>query len=179
MKNIRLGELLSKDTDEIDRVFFFFKHAKPVSWCGKIKPKQPSIMDLSYKEVAHIRMSAEKNNYQDIFSIVYNLSDKGILRLRIKEFFPSLNWIKKELDGIANAEKRLTGDIDPKLEQAGVKELERFGHLNALFTISRMFQNCPPFEVEKWPYKRVFSYLYKIHVDNEIEKNYQKIIYGN
>ena len=170
MENIKVGKYIVLNESEKMKYDVLFEHVRPSdTLLGK---KAVPLMNMTYGEVSFIQHKV--SDVQLVFEKIWGIDRHKFLDLKVADFFPCVNWVKEQLKALAEANKKLETEADPKMEEAGIKELERFGSLNALISIAKDY-GVTPQEVETWKYSFVFTLLYHSVISSTIERNYSKI----
>lgn len=85
-------------------------------------------------------------------------------------------WVKKEQEFISMLEEvNLSSEIDPKLEAAGIREMDQFLGWNTVRGLAKEFGK-DPYTVKQWEYSKVYLFMKMDAVSAKIDKQYQKII---
>lgn len=195
MKNITIKKLFSLPSDQFNEYVELFEMVKPIdyinTWPDELEDpfRCKGLRSLTVGEVIEIKMKLHKDVARCI-EIAFGIKKERVHSLRVKSFFPALNFIKKEIKDIIESEaKFLKGQEDADLKQAGVDRLNVFGDMNMFFGLMKDFplvfsedqlkSNKPinPFaSLEKIQYSIVFAYLYHQRISNEVQKKYSEII---
>jgi len=121
-------------------------------------------------------------NFEGLIIRMFKERGKNVFHYELEsvpnnQFIYFLCWIKSELEEIANIEKKYltTEDVDTDLIAAGIRDLDKFGNLNILDSLSG--GDLTKYEaIKKLPYSLVFDKQYKTNVENQINKKHQKIL---
>jgi len=172
MDNIRIEELFKLPQHTQERYANLLKYLAPkAKLCGK---DGRQLGDLTYAEVAKIKRLANDQDPLNVLAIVFNVSEPEILKVRCMEFFAALNWVQLELHILQEREKLLTEDVDPDLEEAGVKRLDVFKEFNVLIPLSKEY-SLPPETIADWQYSTIFTILYHAKITNDIQRRHMEI----
>lgn len=173
LQKISTFKLFQLQTSEFEKYHIVLKHLNPIPDVIPMKNKIESITDLTFGEVASIKMLLAEPNYNnlvEIYKIIFGLED--LITVDVVQFYHSINWIKNELEDIYNREvENLTSTPDSKLKDAGIEDLNIFGELNTLIMLGEKFSKSPQ-EIENWNYNLVFSLTLHQKISNDINKRY-------
>jgi len=176
LRNITIKRLLKLPQTEFEKYQSVLKFLKPKPFIKK--NKAIPIEDLTFGQVLMIRNNLQNPTSKKIsyiFATVFKMSERKLLRVKVVDFFHGLNWLQEQMKTLYEKEKVLNVSTDPKLERAGIKDLNKFGELNTLISIAERFSIAPQV-VETWSYSLVFALIYHSKVSNEINKRYSEIL---
>ncbi len=198
MDNIRLYRFLLLEEAVQNRYFNVFQFIAPVGIIPRLfllwqfgNLKAEKLQQLSFGEIIMLKKYATGNDYEKIFQIVFGISESQLLRVRVKDFFQALNWIKNELEILVEREKLLNSEPDPKMMEAGIERLEVFREMNLLIGLMKDYGLPPtperslfssaedynPLDLyAEWRYSTVFTLLYQAKISNDIDRNYAEIM---
>ncbi|GLB53039.1 hypothetical protein NBRC110019_20790 [Neptunitalea chrysea] len=138
----------------------------------KILPLQQDFWQVSYETVVLLREAVQEMQLEEVFQLVYGISEKEFLKLELFNAFACYQWITDQLVEMATIEQNCLGG-EPTLDEknAGVEELGQFGYANNLDTLAGG-------DILKYdaillkPYAIVFRKLYMEKVKQDIHKKY-------
>jgi hypothetical protein len=177
MINLKVKKLFSLPAERFNEYYNVLHHLypKPLKKYQKVQ----SLTELTFGEVATIKMDIQKpsiENLLSIYKVIFGIEDKDFYSLDAVSFFHSLNWINEQIKGIIDREqKSLASEPDSKLKEAGIEQMSVFGEMNTLIAIGEKFGKTPQ-EVENWNYNLVFTLMLHQKKSYEINKKYQEII---
>lgn len=141
-----------------------------------------SITELTFGEVNIVKRYVIKGTMEDLieaFKIVYKCKARDIIRMEVIQFYRCMIFITNEVDKIINMERQHWDteptDHDAKLQQAGVKELERFGDLPMIDSLAGgdiLRYN----DIEKLNYLEVHYILWYRAIQTNIQNRFQKLM---
>lgn len=180
IQNIKLKHLNRLPSDQYDQYRQVLQYLKPMD---TIKGKRANdLMQLTFNEVELIKRSFSNpdiSNMETIFSIVFGLSKKELLSCKLIEFFHAYNYVIKQISVIIEQEAaKLKADTSIELQQAGIESMQIFGVLNTLDALALRYGTDPD-KVKEWQYGYCFSLLYKMNMENKVQKNYNAIVKAN
>lgn len=166
----QLFQLQNEKFEEYHNVLQYLE-AIPIKGKNKIE----SITDLTFGEVAIIKMCLQEPSYQniiEIFKTIFGLEENQIHKIDVVKFYHSLNWIKEEVQNVYDREvQSLSSPPDSKLKDAGIDDLNIFGEMNTLIALGEKFGKAPQ-EIENWNYEIVFSLILHQKISSDINKRY-------
>ena len=151
-------------------VFQFIKESDSI---GKYKASK--LTGLPFGEVVNVKKLAKDSKFAEVFVIVFGIPEKKLMRIRVKEFFMALNWLRMELEQLIEREKHLIGDEEPEMIEAGSERMNVFKEMAILIPLSKEYGMTPD-QIASWTYSTVFTIMYYDKVNRDIEKAYNKII---
>ena len=169
---MKLAEVLSLNDKDLNEVIILSKlipDEVPLLFNCK------SFKLLKYKHVLNLKTLVQNNNIGiDLICTLakYNKSnfkEKDLEKADAKNYFRTLNFIKKEFEELSKMEKSLETPTDVKLIQAGIGKLSQFNELNIIDTLAGG-------DILKWKkiinltWLDVFNKLYKNKVEAEIKE---------
>ena len=151
---------------------FILQYAKVNNIINKMQCR--NLIEYSFDIVKlQIPELLEQSKYLEIAELLF---DKKFRIIKIQELISFILWVRDEILHINKIEKaKLHNNTEPELIQAGIKQLDVFGNINIIDSLANG-------DVLKWdlilqlPYYRVLDKLAKSNVENQIQKNYQKIM---
>lgn len=182
IQNIQLKRLNTLEPSKYDEYRSVLQYLKPKAVIRKRQAKD--IMQLTFNEVELVKQSLRQpdiDGLATIFRIVYGLSRKELLKVRLIEFFHAYNHVIKQVNMIMEQEnvKLRFEETDmikrDQLQRAGVERLNIFGVLNTLDAIAQRYGTHPDI-VKEWQYGYVFSLLFKMNVERQVQDAYAEIV---
>lgn len=181
IQNLTVSQLFALEHSEFERYCQIFEHARPKdhikAWPLYLSDpwQAASFGDLTFGDVETIKHTFSKDLF-GVFRIVFGIEQRDLMRVRVRDFFPALNWIKKELSELVKRERDfLEGSQDPDWKNAGGDRLNVFKSMNVLIAFGKEYGQTPQ-EVEQWKYSFVFTLLYHSRITGEVQKNYHNIM---
>ena len=176
LQKISFKQLFQLQNDKFEEYHNVLQYLEEIPIKGKKKIE--SITDLTFGEVATIKMYLQETSYQniiEIFKLIFGLEENQIHKIDVVNFYHSLNWIKKEVQNIYDREiQSLSSPPDSKLKDAGIDDLNIFGEMNTLIALGEKFGKAPQ-EIENWNYEIVFSLILHQKISAEINKRYVEL----
>ena len=71
-------------------VFQFIKASDSIE-----KYKGSKLTSLTFDQVAEVKSLAKESDFAKVFIIVFGIQERRLMRIRVKEFFMALNWLKR------------------------------------------------------------------------------------
>lgn len=140
----------------------------------EVNPIKESFWSLKWRDLIHIRNLCESGDLYNVFEFVYNVNEKKFNSLDVFNCFACYKWINSQLKSISDLEKQeLSHSFSQKELDAGVKELERFGHYPGLNTLTGG-DITKEDEVLDMPYSKVFMKMCYNKVSHDIQMNLSK-----
>lgn len=134
--------------------------------------------ELEYGQVKRLQKTFKSPTYEqvfDAFGLFFNASKHQVLRSRVTEFFPAINYIIDQIsEAVEKENKSLSTKPNQDLENAGIGRLSAFGALNVIFDLAERFGKDPE-EIERWQYRKVFAILLRDKIAREIKEEYSEI----
>ena len=177
LQKISFQKLFQLKPQKFEEYHNVLKHLEAIPMKGKKQIE--SITDLTFGEVAAIKMLLQEPNFLnivEIFKIIFELEQKDLFKIDVIQFYHSINWIKQEVQAVYDREvENLTSTPDSKLKDAGIDELNIFGEMNTLIMLGEKFSKAPQ-EIENWNYNLVFSLMLHQKISSEVNKRYVELI---
>lgn len=173
VENISVNEFFK--LNEAERYAALFNWLKPKnSFRGFVMNED----DLTYGNILVLKESLSKasiTSYFNIYKICYNQTPEEFLKGNVIEFAQSNRYIINFIKQLTHRESQLLeSEPDAKWLQAGGDRMNIFGDKSVLITLGRQFGKSPR-EISEWKYSEVFMCMYFNHLENSINKNYNKI----
>ena len=173
VKNIRIAELDTLTSEEVEQYANVLKYLKPVPSIGKYKAQD--LYEMEFAEVVNIRNAVKEQRFFDAMTVYYKIPMIFLMKKKLIEYSHALNHMMNELNILIEREINvLSREPDQDWVAAGVKELDRFGALNVLDQLGQQFGKAPT-EVETWPYGLVFGLLWKRASEADINERYREL----
>lgn len=173
MENIRVEQLLKLERTKIEEYTEVFKYVNPKDRIKIGFRKWATGRDfwkLSFDNVAIIKKRMNAGNITRPVSIAFGITEKQVLKMRVKEYFYALAYVRTSLEKITKAEKEhLSSEPDSVLTQAGIERMSIFKELNVLIPLARRYGMTTE-QVSEWSYGKVFNESLFDKVSGEIEK---------
>lgn len=173
MENIKLYQYLQLSESEMMYYANVFQFVKERNSIGKYIAQK--LTSLPFGEVTNIKNLAKDADFTKVFMIVFGIPERRLMRIRVKEFFMALNWVKVELDQLITREKHLMGVEDYEMVEAGSERMNVFKEMNILIPLSKEYGMTPE-QIASWNYSTVFTIMYYDKVSRDVEKAYNEII---
>lgn len=173
-------ELQGDKKDFVDHIIKNNLNANPILRLrkeNKIKEKQPkesSLWAFSWNDIVLLRVYMQENNMIEILKIVYDISEKALLKADVFNVFSCYNWIIQELQHIGQSEKdELYNELTPAQKNAGVEKLQRFDYVVTLDHLAGgdLLKYDAILEL---PYSSIFRKLALDQTKHEIQEHYMK-----
>jgi len=148
-----------------------FQFVKASDSIGKYKAQK--ITGFPFGEVVNIKKLAQASDFTKVFVIIFGISERRLLRVRVKDFFRALNWVRMELEQLIDREKHLMSEEDPEMVDAGSERLNVFQEMNILIPLSKEYGMMPD-EIASWKYSTIFTIMYHDKISRDIEIEYSK-----
>lgn len=169
IKNIKLRDfptLSEADQEAYERVLRYMK-GKP--HLGRRKAR--NVYEMPFAEVELMRNGiGTEEGFLQAMCLLFDCPKEMITDYRLTQFFAARNHMLSQIEHISNMERlTLSREPDPKLIEAGIKELDRFGALNILDQLGREYGKSPE-EIEQWSYGLVYSLMWKRRIESDIDE---------
>lgn len=135
----RYPKLKGEDKAIVDSIIADNLKSNPVLRVGKdeVPPKNISFWFLKWNDVINLQNHLSKNNFMEACKLVYNVSDKDILKTSMFNFFASYKWIQERIIEIVNAQNNdLSREPTPQEKKAGIEDLAQFEHYATLHNLT-------------------------------------------
>lgn len=170
-ENITVKKLLSLDDPDQYEMLLYLKPSDELK--GR---KAKDLFEIEYGKVIEIRQYLERIELKglvDMFEWVFGITEKQLMNLTVKEFYPAFNHIINETGKLVEGEEHLS-DPDPIWSRAGGEKMAKYGVLGVLISLAQQFNNDIE-DIEKWTYGKVFMLLRWNKDYSEVTENYHRI----
>lgn len=154
MIDYKVKDIISKDAEEVQDVLSLVRYIKPAEDVREV-------FKMRFVDVNNLKEFLGRNETIKAVMLVLDKPRSEVINMRVTTFFPILNNIVKQVEGILKAEERgLSSDVvDFKWEAVrGSERLAKYGYYNTLDDLSGG-------DITKWeeirqlPYNEVFLKL--------------------
>lgn len=103
-----------------------------------------------------------------------DVSEKELLKAPANVFVSVLRFIKDQIAKVNRLQEQLSSEPDGDLVNAGIKDLDKFGHVNIYYAISNDPRDWDA--ISEVPYGKMFTKLMIDKTNSDIQKRYNQIV---
>lgn len=193
MDRITVREYITlQDTGVYDAVLPFLKPKNKLS-NGRIDFNRLSYADVR-KCLTMLKGIDSWEKQKNLFCLAYGISEedtketrnvmfdkinKGFWNCEIDEFFSAQNYLVKAFTDLVAREQKLLKSISVNTqlwEQAGGKRLDKFSNIMPLVQLGKIY-GVFPYDLQHRPYNEILTLLVLHKEENEVNNEYEKLLY--
>jgi hypothetical protein len=193
MDRITVREYITlQNTGVYDAVLPFLKPKNKLS-NGRIDFNRLSYADVR-KCLTMLKGIDSWEKQKDLFCLAYGITEedtketrnvmfdkihKGFWNCEIDEFFSAQNYLVKAFTDLVAREQKLLKSISVNTqlwEQAGGKRLDKFSNIMPLVQLGKIY-GVFPYDLQNRPYNEILTLLVLHKEENEVNNEYEKLLY--
>jgi hypothetical protein len=133
--------------------------------------KQKNLFCLAY--------GINEEDTKETRNVMFDKINKGFWNCEIDEFFSAQNYLVKAFTDLVAREQKLLKSISVNTqlwEQAGGKRLDKFSNIMPLVQLGKIY-GVFPYDLQHKPYNEILTLLVLHKEENEVNNEYEKLLY--
>ncbi len=141
----------------------------------ELKPKQDDLWLLEWGDLEVLRSLIREQKMFESIKFLYDVKDKGLLKLDVFNVFAVYKWITESISQIqADELEKLGYEPTAKEKNAGIEMFEEFEYYNSLHALTNGLPHLED-SVMKIPYQSIFRNLCMRARTRDYKENYSKL----